>query len=164
MWEKWQKQKRKVKKTKQKPERAPKTPLVYVAHVLLCCVATTSTAPYVVTQLFLFSVQKLSSRIFSIFETWTKKNKHTTKKKQNTQPNWGSRKKYLGSKKKTSTNFARSKRRVVLSFPPWSRRSMTNIKACSQNKSIVGAKRGEISDNLAPAVVAMVLPVPINLN
>ena len=158
------KTKGKLKKQEKKPERTPKTPLVYVAHVLLCCVATTSTALCMVTQLFLFSLQKTTSRIFTIFVTWTNKHETSTTKNQNTQHNLGSRKKYWGSMKKTSTNFARSKRRAVLSFPPWSRRSMTNIKACSQNKSIVGAKRGKISDNLAPAVVAMVLPLPINLN
>ena len=92
------------------------------------CAWTTSTALYVATPLFVLSVQKLSSLIFTIFAT-------PTKKKSQTQSNWGSWNKYWGSKKWTPKTFAGSKRLPVLRFSPWPRISTTNIHECSKKKS-----------------------------
>ena len=63
----------KIKGKLNKKRKNQKELLVCVAHVLLCCVETTSTAICVVTPLFVLSVQKLSSLICTKFETPTKK-------------------------------------------------------------------------------------------
>ena len=73
----WQKSKRKLKKNKTESKKTPKTPLVCVAHVLLCCIATTSTARCVVTPLvFFFSPKTIQPNIYNIYNSNKKNYKH----------------------------------------------------------------------------------------